>query len=323
MPSWRRRHVAEPARSSVSIGFSDGGSADYDLVIGADGIGSTMRALAIGATAPRYCGQAAWRALAPIRRKGADEIQFWLGEGSFFTTYPVSAERTYGCAYVAEATPSHRPVEGRLARFRDCLATFGDPVQTFLNSLERDDQIHCSAIEAVELPEVAQGPRAADRRRRPREFADDGPRRLYGGGGRGGLGRVARDFDDSRCRSRRFFAAASSPRRLGPGAKRRTRAQLVGPRRRMRDALSGSAARKRSAIATRRCFLRHSDSMTALCCDGQVRKCEGFRMPAAHGDATYTGGRRPKASKGGNRDRGRWGGAARALWRFERDCCRG
>ena len=51
--------------------------------------------------------------------------------------------------------------------------------------------------------------------------------------------------------------------------------------------------------------------------------CEGFRMPAAHGDATYTGGRRPKASKGGNRDRGRWGGAARALWRFERDCCRG
>jgi FAD-dependent urate hydroxylase len=42
--------------SSVSIGFSDGGSADYDLVIGADGIGSTTRALAIGATAPRYCG---------------------------------------------------------------------------------------------------------------------------------------------------------------------------------------------------------------------------------------------------------------------------
>ena len=55
----------------------------------------------------------------------------------------------------------------------------------------------------------------------------------------------------------------------------------------------------------------------------EFRSCEGFRMPAAHGGATNTGGRRPKASKGGNRDRGRWGGAARALWRFERDCCRG
>jgi FAD-dependent urate hydroxylase len=143
--------------NSVSIGFSDGGSADYDLVIGADGIGSTIRALAIGATAPRYCGQAAWRALAPIRRKGADEIQFWLGDGSFFTTYPVSAERTYGCAYVAEPTSSHRPVDGRLARFRNCLATFGEPVQIFLNSLERDDQIHCSPIEALELPEWRKG----------------------------------------------------------------------------------------------------------------------------------------------------------------------
>jgi Transposase len=54
-----------------------------------------------------------------------------------------------------------------------------------------------------------------------------------------------------------------------------------------------------------------------------VTLCEGFRMAAAHGGATYTGGRRLKVSKGGNRDRGRWSGAGRALWRFERDCCRG
>ena len=137
---------------SVSVGFSDGTSANYDLVIGADGIGSTVRALAIGAIALRYCGQAAWRAIAPIRRKNADEIQFWLGEGSFFTTYAVSAERTYGCAYVAEAAPSHTSVEKRLTRFRDCFADFGEPVRAFLESLTHDDQIHCSALESVELP---------------------------------------------------------------------------------------------------------------------------------------------------------------------------
>jgi len=137
---------------SVSVGFSDGTSANYDLVIGADGIGSTVRALAIGAIALRYCGQAAWRAIAPIRRKNADEIQFWLGEGSFFTTYAVSAERTYGCAYVAEAAPSHASVEKRLTRFRDCFADFGEPVRAFLESLTHDDQIHCSALESVELP---------------------------------------------------------------------------------------------------------------------------------------------------------------------------
>jgi FAD-dependent urate hydroxylase len=142
---------------AVSIGFSDGESADYDLAIGADGIGSTMRALAIGATAPRYCGQVAWRALAPIRRKDADEIQFWLGDGSFFTTYPVGTERTYGCAYVAETTPGQAPVEGRLARFRDCFSAFGEPVRALLDNLTRDDQIHCSAVESLELPEWRRG----------------------------------------------------------------------------------------------------------------------------------------------------------------------
>jgi FAD-dependent urate hydroxylase len=142
---------------SVSIGFSDGGTADYDLAIGADGIGSTVRALAIGGTAPRYCGQAAWRALAPIRRRGADEIQFWLGDGSFFTTYPVGQERTYGCAYVAEPARAHAPAEGRLARFRDCFAAFGEPVRALLDSLTHDDQIHCSAVESLELPEWRKG----------------------------------------------------------------------------------------------------------------------------------------------------------------------
>jgi 2-polyprenyl-6-methoxyphenol hydroxylase-like FAD-dependent oxidoreductase len=143
--------------STVSVGFSDGRSTDYDLAIGADGIGSTVRALAIGSTASRYCGQAAWRALAPIRRRGADEIQFWLGDGFFFTTYPVGAEHTYGCAYIAEEVNGHAPVEGRLARIRDRFAAFGEPVRALLDSLTSDEEIHCSAVESLELPEWRRG----------------------------------------------------------------------------------------------------------------------------------------------------------------------
>ena len=33
-----------------------------------------------------------------------------------------------------------------------------------------------------------------------------------------------------------------------------------------------------------------------------VAYCEGFRMPVVHGGAANSDGRRPKASKGGNRD---------------------
>jgi len=68
----------------VSVGFSDGTRADYELVIGADGIGSTVRALAVSEAKPKYCGQMAWRSLAPLRAEVEDEVQFWLGEGCLF-----------------------------------------------------------------------------------------------------------------------------------------------------------------------------------------------------------------------------------------------
>ena len=48
---------------------------------------------------------------------------------------------------------------------------------------------------------------------------------------------------------------------------------------------------------------------------------EGFQITSSSLPGLFLA-QRPKASKGGNRDRGRWGGAARALWRFERDGCR-
>ena len=52
----------------------------------------------------------------------------------------------YAFAYVIEQR-FHDPVEGRLARLRNRFATFGGRVQEYLASLERDDQVICSAME--------------------------------------------------------------------------------------------------------------------------------------------------------------------------------
>jgi FAD-dependent urate hydroxylase len=86
----------------VLVGFNSGAADEYDLVIGADGIGSTVRKLALGAAAPIYAGQMAWRALAPIGSEDAAEIQFWMGDGRFFGLYPVSDRHTYFFCYVNE-----------------------------------------------------------------------------------------------------------------------------------------------------------------------------------------------------------------------------
>jgi 2-polyprenyl-6-methoxyphenol hydroxylase-like FAD-dependent oxidoreductase len=44
----------------------------------------------------------------------------------------------------------HDPLEGRLERLRNRFATFGGRVQEYLASLERDDQVICSAMEWME-----------------------------------------------------------------------------------------------------------------------------------------------------------------------------
>jgi 2-polyprenyl-6-methoxyphenol hydroxylase-like FAD-dependent oxidoreductase len=134
----------------VSVRFSDGSTGDYDLVVGADGIKSTVRGLTLTAAAPSDLGAMNWRSIAPIRPAGLNGLQMHLGDGCTFGLVPVGAGRTYGFAYVIEPR-FHDPVEGRLERLRKRFAAFGARVQEYLASLERDDQVICSAMEWMEL----------------------------------------------------------------------------------------------------------------------------------------------------------------------------
>jgi FAD-dependent urate hydroxylase len=133
----------------VSVELSDGSVGTYDLVVGADGIASAVRALALGGAPPVYGGQMVWRSLAPVRPRGLTRLQFLLGDGCFFGLCPVGSGYTYGFGNIAG--PRFRdPAEGRLARLRERFAHFGPVVQEYLAALESDGQIHCSAIEWLE-----------------------------------------------------------------------------------------------------------------------------------------------------------------------------
>jgi 2-polyprenyl-6-methoxyphenol hydroxylase-like FAD-dependent oxidoreductase len=66
----------------VSVGFSDCSIRDYDLVVGADGIGSTVRGLTLTTAAPSDLGGMNWRSIAPIHPAGLTALQMHLGERS-------------------------------------------------------------------------------------------------------------------------------------------------------------------------------------------------------------------------------------------------
>jgi salicylate hydroxylase len=80
----------------VQLEFADGGTAQSELLVGADGIHSLVRRALAGPDSPVFSGYSAFRGLVPSSRAGdlpAGEILLWPGEFTRLLCYPVSAGR--------------------------------------------------------------------------------------------------------------------------------------------------------------------------------------------------------------------------------------
>lgn len=73
------------------LSLSDGSQVSGDIVVGADGIRSTIRTQMIGPEEPNFTGNTAWRAVVPIEKLGRNAplpvSSVWLGEGKHAVTY--------------------------------------------------------------------------------------------------------------------------------------------------------------------------------------------------------------------------------------------
>ena len=83
----------ESRDGSAGLSFSDGTSAEADVVVGCDGIRSAVRAGLFGGEGPHYAGTMCWRALAPASALPADYhdryVNQWSGDGGFVVSYYV------------------------------------------------------------------------------------------------------------------------------------------------------------------------------------------------------------------------------------------
>ncbi|MET0215295.1 MAG: FAD-dependent monooxygenase [Vicinamibacterales bacterium] len=132
----------------VRVQLSDGSDETYDLVVGADGIRSSIRRLEFGDSAPRFRGQVGWRFM--VRRPpDLDGWAVFLGRQRAFLMLPIGHDRAYCYADKASTQSVLDPAQGGIETVRENFVDFAGPVREALTQLRTSDPIHFSAIEEV------------------------------------------------------------------------------------------------------------------------------------------------------------------------------
>jgi FAD-dependent urate hydroxylase len=136
----------------VTVKFSDGVIGRYELVLGADGLHSTVRRLIFDHPAPRPVGQYA-RRFVVAWPQAAPTWSVLLGKDTSFLTIPIGNGRMY-CYCDGPLTFPPPPL-------RELLAGYAEPVPTLLDALDKassgDGTGHAGAVEEVVLDSWSHG----------------------------------------------------------------------------------------------------------------------------------------------------------------------
>lgn len=149
---------------SVSVGFADGTQDSGDMLIGADGLNSTVRTWMHGVDTPRFTGNIAWRVVVPVKALGDDAPAAtacaWMGPGRHAVTYRLRGGALANFVGVVETeTPSAEDWHARGSK-ADALADFAGwhPTITGLIKAAPEDALYRWALyDRAPLPTWTRG----------------------------------------------------------------------------------------------------------------------------------------------------------------------
>jgi salicylate hydroxylase len=128
----------------VTITLADGTTATGDILIGADGIHSTVRGQVFGTELPRYTGNVAWRGLVPAERVAHLDVAkvagVWMGPNRSIVQYYIAAGKTFNWIGISRSEQPARESWLAEGRIEDALAEYAgwhDTIRTIIAATPR------------------------------------------------------------------------------------------------------------------------------------------------------------------------------------------
>lgn len=141
-----------PNAQKVRFTFKDGRSEDYDLVVGADGLNSKLRAaLFPRAPQPAFTGQTSWRALLP-RPPEIVRAAMFMGPDIKAGLNPVSRDEMYLFVTERRDTPDYLAEASWPAELQRVLSPFGGLIGQIRDALDDPSRIVYRPFFALLLP---------------------------------------------------------------------------------------------------------------------------------------------------------------------------
>lgn len=144
---WGKKCVeVEQSAKQVTIQFEDGSTASGDIVVGADGIRSSVREQCVVKAQYRYSGQTCWRAIIPIDLPLAEQretAEVWGDGNGLRASYgQVGPQQVYFWMTKQMPAGSVFTAEAALDYIKTSLGSFEGYMQTVLKYLSADTLIH-------------------------------------------------------------------------------------------------------------------------------------------------------------------------------------
>ena len=129
---------------SVTITMADGSTATGDILIGADGVHSTVRGQMFGKELPRYTGNVAWRGLVPAERVAHLDVAkvagVWMGPNRSIVQYYIAGGKTFNWIGISRSEQPARESWLAEGRIEDALAEYAgwhDTIRTIIAATPR------------------------------------------------------------------------------------------------------------------------------------------------------------------------------------------